>query len=120
MLNQRGFTLIELIAVMLILGVIVTIAATKFINLDRSAADRVVDLAIEELNVREKLTWSNCRLEDRWADIAVCTSDNMIYDLGKGHVSADRTSITVNGVSVPVSRADATPETPAIWERTDV
>jgi len=39
-MNQKGFTLIELIAVIIILGVIGAVAAPKFIGLTEAAADR--------------------------------------------------------------------------------
>ena len=117
--NQRGFTLIELLAVMIILGIICTIAAVKIINLDSNASDRVVDLAIEELTVREKLTWSNCKLKDRWSDIEKCTLDEMVFDLGKGSVSGSHPDyvIDVNGVKVDVTRSTPSISTPAIWSR---
>ena len=121
MRNEKGFTLIEMLAVLIILGIIVTIAATKIINLDSNASDRVVDLAIEELTVREKLTWSNCKLKDRWSDIAECTLDEMVFDLGKGDVSGSHPNyvIDVNGVRVKVVRSTPTMSTPAIWSRNE-
>jgi prepilin-type N-terminal cleavage/methylation domain-containing protein len=46
--NQRGFTLIELIAVLVILGVLGAVAAPKFIGLTEMAADRGALQAVAE------------------------------------------------------------------------
>lgn len=94
MLNQKGFTLIEMIAVMLILGVIAAIAAVKFIDFDRTAVDRVVDLTIAEINDYEKVGWANCKIAD---DFESCIDELDIEDLGN-----DRTSIVcTSGHSKP-------------------
>ena len=47
-MNQKGFTLIELIAVIIILGVIGAVAAPKFIGLTEAAADRAAVQAVAE------------------------------------------------------------------------
>ncbi len=47
-MNQKGFTLIELIAVIIIIGVIGAVAAPKFIGLTEAAADRAALQAVAE------------------------------------------------------------------------
>jgi prepilin-type N-terminal cleavage/methylation domain-containing protein len=47
-MNQKGFTLIELIAVIIILGVLGAVAAPKFIGLTEAAADRGALQAVAE------------------------------------------------------------------------
>jgi MSHA pilin protein MshA len=47
-MNQKGFTLIELIAVIIILGVIGVVAAPKFVGLTEAAADRAALQAVAE------------------------------------------------------------------------
>jgi prepilin-type N-terminal cleavage/methylation domain-containing protein len=47
-MNQKGFTLIELIAVIILLGVIGAVAAPKFIGLTEAAADRAAVHAVAE------------------------------------------------------------------------
>jgi prepilin-type N-terminal cleavage/methylation domain-containing protein len=51
-MNQKGFTLIELIAVIVILGVIGAVAAPKFIGLTEAAADRAAEQAVTEGKTR--------------------------------------------------------------------
>ena len=57
--NESGFTLLEIIAVMVILSILAAVAVPKYVSLDESARQRAIDSAISELNGRETLTWSN-------------------------------------------------------------
>lgn len=67
--NQAGFTLIEIIAVLVILSVIGAITFTKAEALSETATLRVVEDAIRELNSREMVTWANIKLSDPgWTD----------------------------------------------------
>jgi prepilin-type N-terminal cleavage/methylation domain-containing protein len=60
--NQKGFTLIELISIMIILGVIGSVAIKKYDNLTHTASERVLSTAVKELNVRESLIWTNRKI----------------------------------------------------------
>ena len=61
-LNQKGFTLIELISVMIIMGVIGSVAIKKYDLLTDTVSERVLTVAIKELNVRESLSWANMKI----------------------------------------------------------
>ena len=61
-LNQEGFTLIELISILIILGVLGSIAIRKYENLTATASQRVLAEAVVELNIRESLVWSNIKI----------------------------------------------------------
>ena len=61
-LNQKGFTLIELIAIMIIMGVLGSVAVTKYESLSDTAINQVLVSAVKELNVRESLTWTNMKI----------------------------------------------------------
>lgn len=117
MRNQDGFTLVELIAVVIILGVIVSTVAWKFGMFEGAATQSVITSAIKELNTREKLTWSNVKLsDDRSKPIDELVRDLIDWDIGNGtHV--DESRITVRGHSAAVVRTPATSSTPAIWSR---
>jgi len=62
--NQKGFTLIELIAVMIIMGVMSSVAIQKFDFITDSAGTEALAIAVKELNVRESLAWSNIKISN--------------------------------------------------------
>lgn len=63
-LNQEGFTLIELISIMIILGVLGSVAIRKYDNLTSTAGERALTAAVVELNVRESLIWANMKISN--------------------------------------------------------
>ncbi|MGD8520750.1 MAG: prepilin-type N-terminal cleavage/methylation domain-containing protein [Desulfobacterales bacterium] len=63
-LDQKGFTLIELISIMVIMGVVASVGVKKLDLLSGTATTRVITEGIRELNVRESLTWTNIKLTD--------------------------------------------------------
>jgi prepilin-type N-terminal cleavage/methylation domain-containing protein len=94
--NRRGFTLLELIAVMLILGFLAALAIPRYIELESVGNLRAVETAISELNGRESLIWSQIKItrtsyneitgdDDVWA--LMKNDKNKSYpDLGSGNV----------------------------------
>jgi len=60
--GEKGFTLVELIAVMVILSVLAAVAIPRYMNLDESARQRAIEAGISELNGRETLIWSNIKI----------------------------------------------------------
>jgi prepilin-type N-terminal cleavage/methylation domain-containing protein len=83
--NRSGFTLIEIMAVLLILGVLASIAQSKLVDLGDSTENRAIEIGIMELNVKEKLTWTDFKLSSSgW------TNDNAVFatmdmNLGEGY-----------------------------------
>ena len=61
-LNQKGFTLIELISVMIIMGVVASVSIQKFDIVSDTASERALYTGIKELNIRESLVWSNIKI----------------------------------------------------------
>lgn len=62
MSNQNGFTLIELIAVMVIISVIASVIVKKINDLDVTAKFRAIEAGVTQLNSRELLSWTNLML----------------------------------------------------------
>ena len=60
--DQKGFTLIELVSMMIILGVLATVVTKKFDILSDTASQRALVEGVSELNARESLTWTNIKL----------------------------------------------------------
>ncbi|MGD8992064.1 MAG: prepilin-type N-terminal cleavage/methylation domain-containing protein [Desulfobacterales bacterium] len=88
-LNQRGFTLIELVSVMIIMGVVASVSIQKFDIVSGSANESALTAGIKELNVRESLVWSNMKIsidgysndEDLWG---LMQTDMTGYGWGPG------------------------------------
>ena len=62
--NQKGFTLIELISVMIIMGVMSSVAIKKVDFITDAATTGALATAVKELNVRESLVWSNIKISN--------------------------------------------------------
>jgi len=118
MQRESGFTLIELISVMLIMAVMAAILVPKFIGFSDNATQRSIDLAIEELNTREELIWHNVKLEGMSDDAAIEAEvyARRDWDIGNG-TTVSETLITVRGYAASVNRQPATRIAPAIWSR---
>ena len=69
MFNQQGFTLIELVSVMVIMSVLASVTVQKFQLISDNAETRALESAQTELNVRETMTWANIKLSNAgWTD----------------------------------------------------
>ncbi len=87
-LNQQGFTLIEIISVLIIMGVVASVSIQKFDIVSNNANEKALITGIKELNVRESLIWSNLKIsgdgyttdEDLWTLMQVETNLGAGYD----------------------------------------
>ena len=84
--NRKGFTLIELMSVLVIMGVMFSIAIKKYDLLSDSASMTAIKIGVRELNIRETLVWTQMKLSyTDW------TSDADVYNvvdknLGQGYI----------------------------------
>ena len=63
-LTQKGFTLIELMSVLVIMGVIFSVAIKKFDLLTDNASITALNIGVRELNTQESLIWIKMKLSD--------------------------------------------------------
>ncbi len=72
--NQHGFTLIEMISVMIIMGVVASVTIQKFDMLSDTAVEQALSVGVRELNVRESLSWIDLKISS-----AGWTNDNNTF-----------------------------------------
>lgn len=63
-MNQKGFTLIELIACLIIIAILAALAVTKFIDLQPNAERKLVEVVCAEMSAREQSAFIDCKLTD--------------------------------------------------------
>jgi prepilin-type N-terminal cleavage/methylation domain-containing protein len=120
-LNQKGFTLIELISVMIIMGVVASVSIQKFDILSETASQQALYLGIKELNIRESLTWTNLKISNTGY-----TADDELYplidtDLGGGYKWNPGPTISggtlyFRAYSKTLTRIPSTEKSAAKWE----
>jgi prepilin-type N-terminal cleavage/methylation domain-containing protein len=120
--NQKGFTLLEVLAVVVILGVLVSTAIHRYERLSDAAEKQSLAIGIRELNIRETLTWAQLKFSMAgWAgDDGVF--DSVETDLGQHYFWDPPSPASEGGLlrfksnAASLSRIPSTLAAPAVWK----
>ena len=110
--SQRGFTLLEIVAVLIILGILVAVAIPRYFNVPQDAAEAALKTAVNELNARENLAWGKWK-----ADKVSYTAGDIKSGLTGFTVNEDNTLITSDSHKrkAVVKRTPQTNDKPGKW-----
>jgi prepilin-type N-terminal cleavage/methylation domain-containing protein len=118
--NCDGFTLIEIIVVLVIMSVLASVVAQRLIALDASAINKTFACAVSELNGRECLTWARVKTSpSNWiSDVQVFGGydPNLGPDFQWSSKAPDGGVISFKGHEFKLERSPSTSSTPGSWK----
>jgi prepilin-type N-terminal cleavage/methylation domain-containing protein len=119
--NQRGFTLIELTSVLIIMGVMVSVGIKKFDVISDSASLTAMKAGVKELNTRETLEWSKMKLSGDGYSTDLDVFNAVDKDLGARYLWESPPTVTGGtlrhgGLTTTLNRHESTVSSIGYWE----
>jgi prepilin-type N-terminal cleavage/methylation domain-containing protein len=119
--NQEGFTLIEIMASLVIIGVLASVGVQKHDQISDSASQKALEYAVREINSRELLTWTLIKFSDEGWQSDEALFAKMDTKLGQGYIwssgpSSTGGTIRMKTSSISFTRTPSTISTSGKWE----
>jgi prepilin-type N-terminal cleavage/methylation domain-containing protein len=122
--NRTGFSLVELIAVIVILSILAVIVMSRYIDLDANARQRAIDAGIAELNGREGLVWSRVKISPTGYQDDLKMFEAIDKNLGLDYIwtaapapSGGEIRFGITGDPVVLSRVKSSETHPGRWSQ---
>jgi len=120
--NDKGFTLVEIIAVLVILGILAVIAVPRYIDLSSNAKKTTLGKVISDLTDREVLTWSDQKISasgyvsDAKVFGAIDYTIGTDFKWNTGDPKLSGGTLDFRGESFTLSRTISTKAQPPLWK----
>ena len=119
--NNTGFTLIEILSVMVIMGVIASVGVKKFDILSETATINALQSGIRELRTRETVAWTKIKLSITGYTNDAEVNDVVDKNIGQGYswnpgpdISGGR--LHFRSLSINLDRVASTINSPGSWK----
>ena len=119
--NNTGFTLIEILSVMMIMGVIASVGVKKFDILSETATINALQSGIRELRTRETVAWTKIKLSITGYTNDAKVNDKVDKNIGQGYswnpgpdISGGR--LHFKSLSIHLDRVRSTINSPGSWK----
>ena len=118
--NPKGYTLLELMSVLVIMGVLFSVAIKKYDQLSDSASITAIKAGVRELNTQETLVWIDMKLSDTGLTADVDVYNAVEKNLSQGYRWNPGPAITggtlhYDSQSVTLVRTQSTRQTVGSW-----
>ena len=119
--NQSGFTLLEMMCILVIVGMIFSITIHRFNILSDTAYQKALYSGIQELNIRETLIWYDFKISmDGWEndDEVFSRLDTHLGGKYRWDPAAEKLggSLHFGSYSVSLVRTPSTPDKAGSWQ----